>query len=101
MQLPTTFSDKEGSPMQILYEPTLGYIAAEVAIAMNHPYYRSLETNDERIAFVIGYHANRSRPGDPSLYDPVNFSDSTYTEIQWVNDFQDLIEDVENEMTGE
>ena len=82
------------------YEPTLGYIAAEVAIAMQSTEYKKLraKTEGERIAFLIGYHANRSVEPGEHLYDPEKFSDDTYREIRWAEDFEVLIDEVRNDI---
>ncbi len=84
--------------LQETYESTLGYIAAEVAIAMTLPEYQKLGTEGERIAFLIGNHANRSAKPGAHLYDPKEFSATTMEEIRWVEDFQGLIHDVRNEI---
>ena len=96
-ELPNFAGDDLGGIQQI-YEPALGYIAAEVAIAMTLPEYKKLKTRGERIAFLIGYHANRSAKPGAHLYDPQEFSATTMEEIRWVEDFQGLIHGVRNEM---
>ncbi len=100
MQL-AEFSGPEGGAIQQLYEPTLGLIAAEVAIAMQLPEYTKLKTEEERIAFVIAYHANRSAKPREVLYDPNEFSDDTRKEIRWAEDFEALIDEVRTEIQGD
>ena len=64
------FAGNDLGGIQQIYEPALGYVAAEVAIAMTLPEYKKLKTKGERIAFLIGYHANRSAKPGVHLYDP-------------------------------
>jgi len=92
------FASQSLQGLQERYEPTLGYIAAEVAIAMQSPKYQELHTEEERIAFTIGYHANRSAKPAKNLYDPTEFQEATYTEIRWVKGFQGLIHHVKNQI---
>lgn len=83
--------------MRERHEPTLGYIAAEVAIAMQSTEYQELQTEDERIAYLIAYHANRSAIPSDTLYTPEKFTDETRREIRWAEDFQGLLDDVRAE----
>ena len=69
------------------YEPTLGYIAAEVAIAMQTPQYQGLQTDEQRMAYLIAYHANRSAIPNETLYNLEKFSPDTDREIRWARDF--------------
>ena len=89
------FSGRVGGSIQQLYEPTLGIIAAEVTIAMRAPKYQKLETDPERIAYIIGYHANRSADPDDDIFDLTNIDDEsreqTRTEIAWAEDFEELV----------
>ena len=79
------------------YEPTLGILAAEVAIAMQTPQYKLLGTDEERTAYIIGYHANRSRVPNPDLYDLSDLAEDsrkqTRTEIGWAREFEGLMDD--------
>ena len=79
------------------YEPTLGILAAEVAIAMRTPQYKLLGSDDERTAYIIGYHANRSRFPDPDLYDLSDIAEDsrkqTRTEIRWAREFEGFMDD--------
>ncbi len=83
------------------YEPTLGYIAAEVAIAMQTPQYQGLQTDEQRMAYLIAYHANRSAIPNETLYNLEKFSPDTDREIRWARDFQELIDQVKNIMQNE
>ena len=79
------------------YEPTIGMLAAEVAIAMETPQYKLLGTDVERTAYIIGYHANRSRVPGPRLYDLSDLDEDsrkqTRTEIRWAREFEGLMDD--------
>ena len=80
------------------YEPTLGYIAAEVAIAMQTPQYQELQTEEERVAYLIAYHANRSATPEERLHTPKYFSADTYKEIQWARDLMELMDEIRTEI---
>ena len=95
------FEHRSQSGLQQVYEPTLGYIAAEVKIAMETPQYQRLETDEERIAFLIAYHASRSANPDKDLYNPKHFSDDTRREIQWAKDFMSLINESRTEIQSD
>lgn len=96
MQL-AEFSGPDGGSIQQLYEPTLGLIAAEVAIAMHSSDYQKLETDPERIAYIIGFHANRSAPPAKVIYDLSDIEhesrETTRTEIRWVELFEELVDE--------
>lgn len=89
------------------YEPTLGILAAEVAIAMRSTQYQDIkgedkeEVEDRRIAFLIGNHANRSVVPRERLYNPEHFSEDTENEIQWARDFMELMDDTRTEIQRE
>ena len=100
MQL-AEFSGPEGGAIQQLYEPTLGLIAAEVAIAMRSTQYQNIkveakgenmeEVEERRIAFLIANHANRSAIPAKKIYNPANFTSETEEEIRWAADFEELM----------
>ena len=86
-----------GSDLRKSYEPTLGYIAAEVAIAMQSTQYQELQTAGERVAFLIANHANRSAIPAKKDYNPMNFTSATHSEIGWAEDFELLMDEVRTE----
>ena len=94
------YSGKVGGSIQQLYEPTLGIIAAEVKIAMQSPKYQELQTEEERIAFLIAFHASRSEEPEKRLYNPDEFSEDTHNEIQWARDFMELMNARRTEIQG-
>ncbi|MCY3781921.1 MAG: hypothetical protein OXG78_16525 [Chloroflexi bacterium] len=87
------------------HEPTLGYISAEVAIAMQTPEYQEVQSDEQRIAYIIGYHANRSRVPGKDIYDLSNLADDsrkqTRTEIGWAKSFEELIDEVRTEIQSD
>lgn len=100
MQL-AEFSGPGGGAIQQLYEPTLGLIAAEVAIAMQTPEYRELQTEEERIAYLIAFHANRSSVPESKDYNPRNYTEDTESEIQWARDFMEWMDELRTEIQGD
>ena len=92
------FSGRVGGSIQQLYEPTLGIIAAEVALAMQESNYLELTTDEERIAYLIGYHANRSAEPPEKLYNPQEFRSDTHREIGWAEIFEELVDEHRREI---
>ena len=98
------FEHRSQSGLQQGYEPTLGYIAAEVAIAMRSTQYRNIKGEDKKeveerqIAFLIGNHAYRSVVPPMNLYDPDHFSEDTHQEIRWARDFKELMDERRTEI---
>ena len=87
------------------YEPTLGIIAAEVTIAMRTPEYQELQSDEQRIAYIIGYHANRSRVPGKDIYDLSNLADEsrkqTRNEIRWAEEFEGLMNEIRTEIQND
>ncbi len=92
------FADRGLRGWRERHEPTLGYIAAEVAIAMQKTEYQELQTEEERIAFLIAYHAYRSATPEARLFAPDEFSEDTYEEIQWARDFLALTDEIRTQI---
>ena len=52
------------------------------------------DIEEQRIAFLIANHANRSRIPAKRDYDPQYFSEDTENEIQWARDFMDWMDEI-------
>ncbi len=92
--------------IQSKYEPTLGLLAAEVAIAMRSTQYKDIagvdsnDVEDRQIGFLIANHANRSAIPAKKDYNPTNFTSETEEEIRWVADFEELMDARRTEIQG-
>jgi len=94
------FADRGLRGWRERHEPNLGYLATEVWIAMQSTEYQDIigsnenDIEEQRIAFLIANHANRSRIPAERDYDPQYFSEDTENEIQWARDFMDWMDEI-------